>query len=506
MAAASTIVWFRRDLRVEDNPALAAAVKCGPVIPLFIWSPEEEGQFQPGRVSRWWLKQSLLHLDESLQRLGVPMIKRRSSKSLSVLLEIVKDTGATQVFYNNLYDPVSVARDARVKEELLKAGIVVKTFNADLLYEPWEVSDSEGKPFTTFTGFWNKCLSMQAEPEAPLLPPKRMVRHAGDILSSSVEALLLENDSERDSNALLARAWSPGWSNADKALEVFVEGALADYASNHDKADRAYTSFLSPHLHFGELSVRKIFHHLRMKQVLWSKEGRTEGEHSVNLFLRSIGYREYSRYLSFNFPFTHERSLVPKTRPFPWRVDESYFKAWRQGRTGYPLVDAGMREIWATGWLHNRIRVIVSSFFVKFLQLPWTWGMKYFWDALLDADLENDILGWQYISGGLPDGHGLDRIDNPQLEANKWDPHGEYVRKWLPELSRLPSEWIHHPWDAPPSVLRAAGIELGCNYPRPIVEFAAARERLELALAEVWKTDRSDEPDVAAGGGALAHA
>eukprot|EP00250_Pteridium_aquilinum_P004488 c14690_g1_i1 orf=164-2125(+) len=489
---ACTVVWFRRDLRVEDNPALVAAVRGGSIVPVFIWTPEEEGQFLPGRVSRWWLKQSLIQLHQSLTSLGSPLVMRRSRNAITVLLDIIKETGATQVFFNHLYDPVSLVRDHKVKQELLQAGVSLTTFNADLLYEPWEVNDEQGRPFTTFAGFWSRCMSMPIEPEAPLLPPKRITKWPGSVASLSIEDLELENESEKGSNDLLARAWTPGWDNADRALEAFVSGPLMDYASNRQKVDSATTSLLSPHLHYGELSVRKIFHSVRMKQVLWVKEGNLEAQEGVNLFLRSIGFREYSRYLSFNFPFTHERSLLSNLRFFPWRNDEGYFKVWRQGRTGYPLVDAGMRELWATGWLHNRIRVIVSSFFVKFLHLPWRWGMKYFWDTLLDADLESDVLGWQYISGSLPDGHELSRIDNPQLEGYRYDPFGEYVRRWLPELSRLPAEWIHHPWDAPPNVLRAAGIELGSNYPRPIVEVAAARERLEQALADMLEREAAE--------------
>ncbi|KAH7301478.1 hypothetical protein KP509_23G028800 [Ceratopteris richardii] len=391
----------------------------------------------------------------------------------------------TQVDFCLTSDPISLVRDHRVKQELVQAGISVTTFNADLLYEPWEINDEHGQPYTTFGSFWSHCMDRAMEPDAPILPPKRLVSWPGTITSLPIEELELENESEKGSNDLLARAWSPGWANADRALEAFVNGPLMDYASNSQKVDSATTSLLSPHLHYGELSVRKIFHCIRMKQVLWVKEGNIKAEESVNLYLRAIGFREYSRYLSFNFPFTHERSLLSNLKYFPWRNDEGYFKVWRQGRTGYPLVDAGMRELWATGWLHNRIRVIVSNFFVKFLQLPWRWGMKYFWDTLLDADLESDVLGWQYISGSLPDGHELQRMDNPQFEGYKYDPHGEYVRRWLPELSRLPSEWIHHPWDAPPNVLRAAGIELGSNYPRPIVEVAAARARLEQSLTEM---------------------
>nr|AXV45366.1 cryptochrome-1 [Ginkgo biloba] len=487
MSTNCSIVWFRRDLRVEDNPALAAGVRAGPVIPLFIWSPEEEGHYYPGRVSKWWIKQSLVHLDSSLRSLGAPLITKRSTDSISALLQVIESTGATQLFYNHLYDPLSLVRDHKLKQDLSTRGILVRSFNADLLYEPWEVNDEEGRAFSTFEAYWNKCLNMPYDPSPPLLPPKRIIQ--GDVSSCPSENLGLEDESEKGSNALLARAWSPGWSSADKALTAFINGPLIEYAKNHRKADSATTSLLSPHLHFGELSVRKAFHLVRIKQVLWANEGNTSGEQSVNLFLKSIGLREYSRYLSFNFPCSHERPLLAHLNFFPWRVDKGYFKSWRQGRTGYPLVDAGMRELWATGWLHDRIRVVVSSFFVKVLQLPWRWGMKYFWDTLLDADLECDALGWQYISGSLPDGREIDRIDNPQIEGYKFDPAGEYVRRWLPELARLPTEWIHHPWDAPEFVLHAAGIELGSNYPRPIVEISAAKDRLQEALTEMWQCE-----------------
>ncbi|KAH7287431.1 hypothetical protein KP509_32G056000 [Ceratopteris richardii] len=495
MAEKCTIVWFRRDLRLEDNPALSSAARAGSVLPVFIWSPKEEGQFCPGRASRWWLKQSLSELSLSLRRLGAPLVMVKTTDTLATLLELVRKTGSKQVFYNHLYDPVSLVRDHRIKQCLLQNGIQVQSFSGDLLYEPWEVLDDNGNPFITFESYWEKCLNMPHEPQPPLLPPRKLVAAPGDIASLRPEDLGLEEETDKSSNALLARAWRPGWCNADRALEAFLAGPLLDYSQNRHKIDVPTTSLLSPHLHYGEVSVKKVFHSVRSLQILWAKDGSMLGEESIKYFMRAIGFREYSRYLCFNFPFTHERSLLSNLNSFPWRVDEGLFKAWRQGRTGYPLVDAGMRELWATGWLHNRVRVIVASFCVKFLQLPWRWGMKYFWDTLLDADLESDILGWQYISGSLPDGHELDRMDNPQIEGYKHDPLGEYVRRWLPELTRLPREWIHHPWDAPPAVLRAAGVELGSNYPRPVVEIVAAKERLREAIGHMWQEEAALKGD-----------
>nr|GMD70016.1 cryptochrome-1 [Ipomoea batatas] len=490
-----TIVWFRRDLRIEDNPALATAARDGSVFPVFIWCPKEEGQFYPGRVSRWWLKQSLIHLDQSLRSLGAELVLIKADTTLDALLECIAAVKATKVVFNHLYgfgvfiseyeeefkDPISVVRDHSIKQKLGELGYSVQSYNAELLNEPWDVYDDDGKAYTRFDAYWEKCLNQNKEPVSHL-PPWRLIAAAGSVKKFSIEELGLENETEKSSNALLGRGWTPGWSNADKALTEFIEHHLLDYSKSRIKVGGNSTSLLSPYLHFGELSVRKVFHSVHMKRILWAREGNKAGEESANLFLRAIGLREFSRYICFNFPFTHERSLLTNLKYFPWNADQARFKAWRQGRTGYPLVDAGMRELWATGWVHNKIRVIVSSFFVKFLLLPWQWGMKYFWDTLLDADLESDILGWQYISGSLPDGHELERLDSPEIQGFNFDSEGEYVRHWLPELARVPTEWIHHPWDAPSTVLKAAGVELGLNYPKPIIDVDVARERLTEAI------------------------
>ncbi|KAM1724169.1 hypothetical protein ACFX13_022696 [Malus domestica] len=458
--SAKTIVWFRRDLRIEDNPALAAAARDGSVFPVYVWCPKEEGQFYPGRVLRWWLKQSLAHLDQSLKSLGAELVLIKTQSTLAALLVCIQAIGATKVIFNHLYDPVSLVVDHNIKGKLVELGISVQSFNADLLYEPWEVYAGKGQAYTTFEAYWDKCLHMQRE-LVIRFPPWKLMPATG-------------------------RAWSPGWSNADKALSEFLELHLLDYSNNRVKVGQNSTSLLSPYLHFGELSVRKVFQSARMKQIMWAKEGNSTGEESVTLFLRAIGLREYSRYLCFNFPFTHGRPLLSNLKFFPWQADQANFKAWRQGRTGYPLVDAGMRELWATGWIQNRIRVIVSSFTVKVLLLPWKWGMKYFWDTLMDADLESDILGCQYISGSLPDGHELEHLDSPEVQGSNFDPEGEYVRHWLPELARLPTEWIHHPWESPDSVLKFSGVEFGFNYSKPIIELDLARERFTKAIFKMW--------------------
>ncbi|PWA56314.1 cryptochrome 2 [Artemisia annua] len=483
-----TIVWFRRDLRIEDNPALSAAARDGSVFAVFIWCPKEEQQFYPGRVSRWWLKQSLIQLGQSLKSLGVDLVFMKAQTTVSALIECVSAIGATKVVYNQLYDPVSLVRDHNIKQKLGELGIPVQTYNADLLFEPWEVYNDDGYAFTNFNAYWDKCLNMQKDPIIRL-PPSRLLQATGSVENCTIDKLGLEDDSEKPSNALLGRAWSPGWINADIALIAFVENHLLDYANNRKTVTGNTTSILSPYIHFGEISVRKIFHSVTMKQILWTKEENHDGEKSVDCFLRSIGLREYSRYICFNFPFTHEKSLLSNLKHFPWQANQTHFKAWRQGRTGYPLVDAGMREIWATGWLHNKIRVITASFLVKCLLLPWQWGMKYFWDTLLDADLESDILGWQYISGGLPDGHEIQRLDSPEVQGFKFDPEGEYIRQWLPELARMPTEWIHHPWNAPPAVLQAAGVELGLNYPNPIIDIEIARDRLASAIQLMYEKE-----------------
>lgn len=494
------IVWFRRDLRLADNPALVAALRMAPeVLPVYVWTPEEEGQFQPGRCSRWWLYRSLLALDQDLQALGSRLLCYRASDSRSLLARLAREAGATAVLFNHLYDPISMVRDNEVKAGLEADGIFCQSFNADILREPWEVLDPAGKPFTCYDTFWTAHCGLGYPPAPPLPLPAFLPAVPADVDSPALADLGIMSPEEM-SNVQLEYHWQPGSAGAHRLLEDFVRsGRLKSFDADRAKTDRASTSKLSPHIHYGEISVRHIHYVVKHQELEWAREG--EGGTSVQDFLRQLGYREYSRYLSFHFPFTHERSLLEHLRSVPWRFDQRLFKAWRQGRTGYPLVDAAMREVWGTGWMHNRMRVVAASFMVKNLLLPWQWGLKHYWDALLDADLECDALGWQYVAGCMADAHEFGYTIDQHTESKRFDPDGNYVRRWLPVLARLPAKYIHEPWLAPESVLADADVELGVNYPFPVISVEESMAALAAANAVVHQCMHGSSEADAAGTG-----
>jgi cryptochrome 1 len=477
------ICWFRRDLRCYDNPALIAALNSAKtVIPLYIWSPEEEGQFQPGRQTRWWNKHSVLSLARRLEQLGSALIIRRARDSAQALKEFIMETGAQAVFFNHLYDSISMVRDQQVKDDLRSNGILVQSFNADLLYEPWEVLDDEQQPYTTFKSFWDRCLAMPYAPPLPLPEPTGpLPAPAKHIKNLSIHEVdwFMSSEQEASTEALTYR-WDPAGQAAVDRLEAFLDKGLPSFEHDRAKTDRESTTMLSPWIHFGSISVRHIYYRVAQKHAEWQAAGVDKGKSCLE-FLQQMGYREYSRYLAFHFPFITERSMLAHLRAVPWRLDQSAFKAWRQGLTGYPLVDAGMRQLWSMGWCHNRVRVVASHFMVKHLLLPWQWGLKHLWDCQIDADLECDALGWQYVSGCLSDAHPFSYMVDLEQEWKRFDPDGHYVRRWLPVLSQLPTQYIHQPWKAPPEVLEEAGVELGLNYPWPIITPEAAKEGVALA-------------------------
>ncbi len=469
-----SIVWFRHDLRLADHPALVAAVARGRgVIPVFIWSPDEEGRWPEGAATRWWLHFSLVALDRQLRSAGSRLIVRQGP-ALPVLSEITAATGATAVFWHRRYEPEAIQRDTQIKSQLKQQGILAESYNGSLLYEPWEVHTKTGGPYQVFTPFSKACLT-HSEPEIPLAAPVRIPAPDTWPESLTIESLGLLPKIRWDQG--LRAAWTPGCEGAEAGLQEFLPQGVAQYADERNRPDHRGTSRLSPAVHFGELSPRQIWHavsrHLR------------EAPQIGEPYLRQLLWREFAHHLLYHFPHTATQPLREQFARFPWRQNAKQLQAWQRGRTGYPIVDAGMRELWATGWMHNRVRMIVASFLVKDLLNPWQSGADWFWDTLVDADLANNTLGWQWTAGCGADAAPYFRIFNPVSQGEKFDPEGSYVRQWVPEISSLPTEWIHQPWNAPPLMLREAGIKLGTTYPRPIVDHDVARKEALAALGEM---------------------
>jgi deoxyribodipyrimidine photo-lyase len=471
MTIAVSIVWFRLDLRLDDNPALSAAVKLGgKIVPVFIWSPDEEKPWAPGAASRWWLHHSLESLANSLSDLHCPLLVRQGS-SLEELRKLVRETTATQVFWNRRYEPRFRDRDGRIKKALRADGLHVESFNASLLYEPAVVTTKEGKPFQVFTAFWNACQHIKVE--KPTNPPATLLPHpVANLNSLAVDELGLVPSLSWPEG--LAEDWQPGEPAARAAWQRFRRSRVENYRQTRDFPAVAGTSRLSPHLHFGELSLRRLWHDLNER---FDKSGA--------FYFRELGWREFAHHLLYHFPNTSEHALRPRFEAFPWRRSPKDLRAWQRGQTGYPLVDAGMRELWKTGWMHNRVRMVVGSFLVKHLLIAWQRGAEWFWDTLVDADLANNTLGWQWCAGCGADAAPYFRVFNPVLQGEKFDPEGAYVKHWVPELAQLPARWIHKPWKAPAEVLAGANVKLGSTYPGPIVDHAEARTRALMAFATI---------------------
>jgi deoxyribodipyrimidine photo-lyase len=473
----TTIVWFRQDLRLADNPALRAALDSGlPVVPVFIFAPAEEGRWAPGGAARWWLHHSLARLDEDLRRVGSRLCLRLEPDSQAALERLAQQCGATRVLWNRRYEPALIERDRRIKAALRAAGLEVESCNSALLREPWEAKTQSGGPYQVFSPYWRHCLA-QADPAEPWAAPASVPAPRRWPASRDLDELGLLP--RRDWASGLAAAWTPGSAGATQVLDEFLNGPWQDYARLRDRPDLRGTSRLSPHLHFGEIGPREIWHAARRSALARGAEpGWRESK-----FPAELGWREFAHHLLYHFPQTPEQPLRAEFTRFPWKSDAAALRAWQRGATGYPIVDAGMRELWRTGWMHNRVRMIAASFLVKDLLLPWTDGARWFWDTLVDADLASNTLGWQWVAGCGADAAPYFRIFNPVSQAAKFDPEGTYIRHWVPELGRLGPEWIHQPWMAPPAVLAAAGVELGVTYPERIVAHEVARVEALAAFA-----------------------
>ncbi|MBE7462394.1 MAG: deoxyribodipyrimidine photo-lyase [Planctomycetes bacterium] len=482
MPASSTLVWFRQDLRLDDNPALRAALdRGGPIVPLYIWAPEEEAPWAPGAASRWWLHHSLAALQAELAKLGSRLLLRRG-ESLAELRSVAQAIGANAVYWNRRYEPAAIRRDAKIKRTLKADGMETESHNAALLFEPWTVQTGGGAPYQVFTPFWKACLK-QPEPPEPLARPRTLPAPQSWPQSVSLDSLgLLPN---RDWADGFHAHWTPGAKGARTALKRFSTGILANYSSGRDRPDQAGTSRLSPHLHFGEIGPREIWHAVRASAERASGGGWVRAEET---YLREIGWREFAHHLLFHFPHTPNAPLRASFESFSWRKNRRALLAWQRGATGFPIVDAGLRELWHTGWMHNRVRMIVASFLVKDLLISWREGARWFWDTLVDADLANNTLGWQWTAGCGADAAPFFRIFNPVSQGEKFDPQGAYVRRWVPELKALPDRFLHRPWECPGLERTAAGVHLGKTYPHPIVDHAAAREEALAAFAALKRT------------------
>jgi deoxyribodipyrimidine photo-lyase len=461
---AATLVWLRRDLRLADQPALQAAAQRGlPVIPVFIHAPGEEAPWQPGGASNWWLHHSLVRMGEALAQTGSRLILRRGA-SLATLLDLALETGADAVFWNRLYEPAVIRRDQEIKRTLREAGLTATSFNAALLQEPWQIATGSGDPYKVFSPFWKACRKAGID-IAPGTAPARLpgpyaAARAGGVWprSEPLEALDLLPRIRWDRG--LAEHWTPGEAGALERLQDFVEDSVRAYAKGRELPGRDGTSRLSPHLHFGEISPRQIVWTLREAGLDLDAGG---PEH----FVRELGWREFGQHLIYHFPQTTEEPLNPRFQHFPWRESQQDLRAWQQGRTGIPIVDAGMRELWQTGWMHNRARMIVASLLTKNLRLHWLHGARWFWDTLVDADLASNTLGWQWAAGSGADAAPYFRIFNPVLQGERFDTDGAYVRRYVPELGAMPDAKIHTPWKSDRKTP---------DYPDPVVDLKTSRE------------------------------
>ena len=458
---APVIVWFRRDLRTIDNPALYEAARSGkPVIALYVFETDKSRPL--GGASKWWLHHSLVTLSQDLEALGVRLLIQKGWAA-KVLETLAKDTGADHVVWNRRYSKGGIARDRAIKTSLSERGIKAESFKANLLDEPWTIETGSGGYYKVFTPYWKSVLRGPG-PNAALAAPRKITPYRPDIECLNLSALDLL-PTNPNWGAKMSPYWTPGSTGALEALEKFLDGPAETYGYDRDRPDRMGTSRLSPHLAFGEISPRQIWHAARNHV----------GDHRK--FLSEIGWREFSYNLLFNNPDLATSNFKSYFDGFEWQISPQSLERWQMGQTGYPFVDAGMRQLWGTGWQHNRVRMVTASFLIKHLMLDWREGEAWFWDTLVDADPASNAASWQWVAGSGADASPFFRIFNPITQGEKFDPNGDYVRRWVPELGKLPNKFIHKPWEAPQDLLEAADICLGETYPKPIVDHNFARER-----------------------------
>lgn len=450
------IFWFRQDLRLTDNLALTEATKhFDQIIPVYIYDEKLGGEFSIGSASKWWLHNSLLSLSKDID------LVLRKGDSLEILKSILEESKSEAIYFNRCYEPSAL----ELEKNLEKLNITIKAFNSNLLFEPSEIKTGSKDFYKVFTPFWKACLNKGVS-RAPLKKAKVIAKK---IHSDTLDSFKLLPNKPNWATGFNEK-WKCGENSAQEALEIFIKSGLSNYAQGRNFPSKKFVSEMSPRLHFGEVSPLYIFHRVKNAFGLTNRN-----QESIDRYLAEIGWREFSYHLLFHFPDLPIKNFKPQFDSFEWEQNDNNLKSWKKGLTGYPIVDAGMRELWHTGYMHNRVRMITASFLVKDLLIDWREGEKWFWDTLVDADLASNSASWQWVAGSGADAAPYFRIFNPILQSKKFDEEGEYIKKWVPELSKMHKQFIHAPWEAPPLLLKEYGIELGKDYPKPIVNHDKAR-------------------------------
>jgi deoxyribodipyrimidine photo-lyase len=464
------IVWFRQDLRISDNPALFEAVKNGAVLPIYILDEQSAGSFKDGAASRWWLHNSLTRLNESLEN----KLNIYCGDAQKIIPEIIAKNNVGGVYWNRCYEPWRIKQDTEIKAALKAKNIECKSFNGSLLWEPWEILKDDKTYYKVFTPFYrNGCLKA-APPRQPLQQPENLIL-VKDQNAINIAALKLMPKIKWYKQ--MEKIWEIGEKAAQEKLQKFLNCGLNGYKEGRNFPAEEKTSRLSPYLHFGEISPNQVWYAAK------NASGAPLGD--IDHFLSELGWREFSNYLLYHFPELPNKNFQAKFEEFPWQENKTALKAWQKGQTGFPIIDAGMRELWQTGYIHNRVRMAIGSFLVKNLLLHWQLGERWFWDCLLDADLANNCASWQWVAGSGADAAPYFRIFNPVLQGEKFDAAGLYTRHFVPELKNLPDKFLYKPWEAPQEVLRAAGVILGKNYPNPIIDLKSSRDMALLAYRHI---------------------
>ena len=475
------IYWFRQDLRTRDLPGLIAAAATGrPLLACYILDDISPGDARPGGASRWWLHHSLQSLSAELSALGGRLLLR-SGAAGDVLDRLLRETGATDIFCSRVYEPWATHLEQSLHDKLAPRGVTFRRFAGSLLFDPDRVKNQSGAPFKVFTPFWRHCRAGQL-PAAPRPRPANIQWYpASPGTEDLAEWGLLPTQPNWASQ--WPQLWRPGAEGAHDRLRAFLAGPVSDYNDGRNHPARDATSRLSAHLHFGEISPRAVW-----QAACQHAHKQPASASQIDKFLSELGWREFSHHLLYHFPALCSEPFRGEFSRFPWLGNAVALRAWQQGRTGYPIVDAGMRELWSTGYMHNRVRMVAASFLTKHLLIHWRAGARWFHDTLVDADLANNTCGWQWVAGSGADASPYFRIFNPVIQGEKFDADGAYIRQWLPELAQLPNRFLNKPWQAPVEALLAAGVRLGENYPPPVVDHGAARESALAAYAQM-RTD-----------------